>query len=801
MLLLLVLTGAAQAQHQERRIALVVGNGAYQTGALPTSANDAGLIAQTLQAAGFEVVGARDLDAATLRSSFREFLDKAGSSGADTVAVVYFAGYGVQFEGENYLVPVDARLAHDSDVPLEAVRLSDLTKPLAGIPLKARIVILDAARANSFGEARQPLAGGLALMQPDPGLLIALNAAPGTIAPESSSAYGAYATALSEMIKEGGLPLDQLFERVRLRVSELSNGAELAWYASRIEQPFLFFERTAAAPKEQDGRFSELTSRPVREFDPHEAYLAALARDTMSGYEDFLAVYPHDPLAKRVRTIIAARREAMTWHESALTDSPEAYWSYLQRYPRGPHAYEARRRLAYFDASLEPPASFELMGYDIPPPPPEEIIYVERPVVYFWDPEFDLAPPPPVPVFFLAPQPTYYADYPPPPAPIAEFALPVPDYYPVAIGVDRPVYVVPPPVNIINVNVHNKVVINEADQTAVVTDPAGRQVPPLPPNLLTPQQSSNQQLAPGNAQPNIVQAHPAATAAIAAAVAVLPAAALRAKQAKTPPTAPVNKNAVLPSSPASPGQLPGQLPKQGLASPNSRQPQPGVRTQLPAVPKVLPPQAPLPATPKAPTTAPGVRTQPPAAAKVLPAPQAPLPATPNAPATAPGVRTQPPAAAKALPAPQAPLPATPKSAATAPGARTKPPAAPKVLPAPQAPLPATPAPATAQQRLHLQKPPPMKQALPTPPAGTTRPAPARQVPPPAVSTGGLRPPPVQKAPSQPAPPPVKPAVPQQAMPPVQRNVKPAMPQPPQPPQPKPQKKRPDCGNAGQPACK
>src|ERR1700757_1716759 len=75
----------------ETRVALVIGNGAYPSGALATAANDAGLIAQTLQAAGFDVVGARDLDEDSLRHAFRDFLEKASASGPDTVAFVYFA--------------------------------------------------------------------------------------------------------------------------------------------------------------------------------------------------------------------------------------------------------------------------------------------------------------------------------------------------------------------------------------------------------------------------------------------------------------------------------------------------------------------------------------------------------------------------------------------------------------------------------------------------------------------------------------------------------------------------------------
>src|SRR5438034_9163717 len=110
-LVLELMPGAAQA---EKRIALVIGNAAYQAGALATPANDAGLVAQTLQAAGFDVVGARDLDQDSLRRAFRDFLDKATAAGADTVAFIYVSGYGVQLEGENYFVPVDAKIGRAS---------------------------------------------------------------------------------------------------------------------------------------------------------------------------------------------------------------------------------------------------------------------------------------------------------------------------------------------------------------------------------------------------------------------------------------------------------------------------------------------------------------------------------------------------------------------------------------------------------------------------------------------------------------------------------------------------------------
>src|SRR6202158_2007442 len=99
---------SAAAQQQEKRIALVVGNGAYAKSPLATAANDAGLIAQTLPAERFAVVGPRDLDGDTLRRSFRDFIQKAETSGPGTGAMVYLAGYGMQLAGENYFIPVDS---------------------------------------------------------------------------------------------------------------------------------------------------------------------------------------------------------------------------------------------------------------------------------------------------------------------------------------------------------------------------------------------------------------------------------------------------------------------------------------------------------------------------------------------------------------------------------------------------------------------------------------------------------------------------------------------------------------------
>src|SRR6195256_6126895 len=321
-----------------------------------------------------------------------------------------------------------------------------------------------------------PLAGGLALVEPDPGTLIAFNAAPGTVVQNEAGPYSAYAQALAEMMREGGLPVTDLFNRVRLRVNETTKGAQVPWNASKLQAPFYFFDRAPDAPPPQVSpeQTSSIRSKPIRDFDARDAYLAALDRDNLQDYENFLRAYPNDPMARRVQAIVAARREAITWRRSRSVDTPPAYWSYLRLYPRGSHANDARRRLAYLTAAFEPPPRFEIISYDVPPPPPEEVIYVERPVLIFDDPDFGFEPPPPPPVFFLPPRPVYFVELAPPPPPVYAYILPVPVYSPVPVWVNTPEYVAPPPNNVIYNNIHNTVVVNNTTNTVVITNPSGQ---------------------------------------------------------------------------------------------------------------------------------------------------------------------------------------------------------------------------------------------------------------------------------------------------------------------------------------
>ena len=267
------------------------------------SANDAGLIAETLRTAGFDVTGARNLDQDTLRAAYREFLEKVQAAGPGAVAFVYLSGYGLQVEGENYLAPVGARIARDTDVALNAVRLSDLMRGLSAVPGRAHVMVFDLARAGPFGKEGQPLAPGLAIVDADPGTLIAFNAAPGVFAPVATGDYSPYAQALAEALRIPGLGLDDAFAMVRTRVAELTKGAEVPWHVSRLDKGFHLLEAKPDAPAAQTtpAQIAAARARPLRDFGVADAYAAALERDTIAAYEEFLAAYPDSPYAKNVR--------------------------------------------------------------------------------------------------------------------------------------------------------------------------------------------------------------------------------------------------------------------------------------------------------------------------------------------------------------------------------------------------------------------------------------------------------------------------------------------------------------------
>jgi uncharacterized caspase-like protein len=725
---LLALTlGHRAASADEARFAFVVGNDEYKTAKLATPANDAGLVANALQAAGFTVTGARNLDQSTLRESIREFLEQVAAAGPDAVALVYLAGFGLQFDGENYFVPVDADIQRDADIPLQAIRISDVTQPLAALPGRVKIVILDAARENQFARGGQPLAGGLALVEPQRSLAIAFNAAPGTVGPEEPGPYGAYATSLTEMIGEGGLSLDDLLARVRLRVSELTKGAEMPWYASQIEGPFFMTERAADAPPPPSAvPVADIRSKPMRDFHSVEdAYAAAVALDTLDGYEQFLAMYPDSPYARRVAAMVAVRREEIIWRRCVIADTPQAYWSYLRRYPRGPHVWDARRRLEILRAMMEPPPDFAFVDFGVPPPPPAELVFVAGPVVMFVGPTF-VAPPPP-PVIFLPPRPAAFAVLPPPPPPRERFFLPIAA---AAAAATIPAFVRPP-----------RTVVVRPMPAGPGSGPGGR-----------PGQGGAG-WGPGRGPGGPGAGPGAGPGGRQFTNVTLPAAVARTGPGGVPGLRPGAPGTGAPAT-VTPLPTPGRP-----GAPGAAQPAPPTAAIKPGTPPA-PPTAPTPSTVK-----PGTPPTP----STTPTPSTVKPGTPPTPST--------------TPTPTTVAPATPPSPPTGPTPTTvrpgKPPKGP-MGPKPGAVTPGTPPtpPTTTTPTTVTPASPPTPPTAPSPP--TVKPAkPLRPGAPPTAAIKPATPPPPRVTP--PAPAMMKPAKPPHAPPPAAAAIKPAAPPPPRPP--------------------
>jgi uncharacterized caspase-like protein len=281
---------------------------------------------------------------------------------------VYFSGYAARLEGENYLLPVGVKLTRASDIPMGALRLTDYMRAIGELRLKASFLIVDAARASPF--PLQGVAGGLAWIEPERNMMLAYSAAPGT-APETQESYGAYARALAEMILQGSLSPVDLFDRVRLRVHDLTRGGQIPWHASKIEAKFHFLERSSDALARADSPdlTAAVRSQSMRDLGLQDAYMVALLRDTFDGYGDFLAEFANDPSARRLRAALAARREAITWRRTYEANTTEAYQAYLERYPAGPHVGDTHRLMDRLEIVMSPLKS-GAMTLEVPPPTP-----------------------------------------------------------------------------------------------------------------------------------------------------------------------------------------------------------------------------------------------------------------------------------------------------------------------------------------------------------------------------------------------------------------------------------------------
>src|SRR4051812_31944551 len=307
----------SQSAFAESRLALVIGQSAYRSvPALPNPANDARAVTQMLTDSGFEVSSASDLSQVQLREQVSEFAGKIAAKGSDTIALVFYAGHGLQIDGENFLVPVDVDPKRESDIPMQAVRLNDILNTLTSVPSKMRFLLLDSCRNNPFPELKS-VGRGLAIVDARigaPNTFLSFSTSPGAEAEDGTGANSPYTTALLAAAKESNIPVEETFKRVRLAVNKATDGRQTPWDSSSLTEDFRFSgtavagPKLAAAKKTLDAWKRDLKGKPVK-----AANELIVADGTDEAYEAFAVLYASTPRGLQARDWLDRHRRMVAW--------------------------------------------------------------------------------------------------------------------------------------------------------------------------------------------------------------------------------------------------------------------------------------------------------------------------------------------------------------------------------------------------------------------------------------------------------------------------------------------------------
>ncbi len=286
MTLWLGLTGAVFA---EPRIALIVGNGAYQgVNGLPNPPNDAKLMAATLAQLGFKVTLLADGSLEQMSAAVSAFGLALREAGPETTGLFYYAGHGVQSFGINYLLPVDAKLSNAADLGLVAIDAQSVLRQMFSAHNRTNIVILDACRNNPFTEVRDLGDNGLAEMAAPTGTFLSYATAPRAVALDGADGNSPFTKALAAKITTPGLPIEQAFKEVRVAVLQATGGKQTPWDTSSLTADFAF----APAVDSGAGDEAALWASVVASRDPVQVML-------------FLRAYPKSTHESEARALLA----------------------------------------------------------------------------------------------------------------------------------------------------------------------------------------------------------------------------------------------------------------------------------------------------------------------------------------------------------------------------------------------------------------------------------------------------------------------------------------------------------------
>ena len=220
-----------------KRYALIIGNADYQNAPLKNPVNDAKAMASALRRVGFDVMEYTNVNQETMETAITQFGNKIKKGG---VGLFYFAGHGLQVKGENYLLPLKAKIDKEQQVKYRSVNLGLVLAEMDAASNPMNIVILDACRNNPFKRSFRSATRGLASTTAPTGTFIAYATAPGSVAADGEGDNGLYTQELLRTLKTPGLTIEQVFKRVRAKVLQKTDGKQTPWENSSIIGDFYF---------------------------------------------------------------------------------------------------------------------------------------------------------------------------------------------------------------------------------------------------------------------------------------------------------------------------------------------------------------------------------------------------------------------------------------------------------------------------------------------------------------------------------------------------------------------------------
>jgi uncharacterized caspase-like protein len=359
---LVLLTGVDHGFAAPPRIALVIGNSAYKDIPLANPANDARLIDATLRGLGFDVVLVVDADQKTMKYAIVEFGERLAQAGGDAVGLFFYAGHGLQVDGQNYLVPLAAEIEKESHVAIEAVSAGWVLGEMEFAGNAMNFVILDACRNNPLSRSFRSGTRGLARMDAPRGSIVAYSTGPGEVARDGDGFNSPYTTALAREMKTSGVSVERMFKQVRIAVMADTDEQQVPWESSSLTGDFYF-----AAPK--DTVEAEAPVQETSTLSAETALWAAIENSTNPvDYMAYLAEYPDSAFAAlararvesiQVATATQETREASTteltfWDAIKNSGNAADYEAYVAQYPDGTFATLAINRIAMLQAGTAP---------------------------------------------------------------------------------------------------------------------------------------------------------------------------------------------------------------------------------------------------------------------------------------------------------------------------------------------------------------------------------------------------------------------------------------------------------------